>query len=782
VSLRKFEILEMIAKGGMAEVYKAKTVGLEGFAKDVCVKKILPHLTQDDQFVTMFINEAKLAATLSYANIVQVHDLCVSADREYFIVMEYVHGKDLSDIIRAAQLAGREIPAEIAIYIAREVCKGLYYAHSKTDPEGAPLHIIHRDISPQNVLVSFMGEVKITDFGIAKASSIMNKTAVGILKGKYGYMSPEQARGEPLDHRSDIFNLGIVLYEMLVGERCFAGASDYSTLNLMREAVVTPPSKINKNVGSELESIVMRCLQKEVKARWKDGLDLEGALASLASKSGKEARSADVARFMKELFAAADPPKTGQSTGVLALSSIVGPPAEPGAKAHHDVHSQPAKAEVPAPEAKPAALMSAEGSKSKAEAPGAAALERAKKRARDASLSKSDKVEEAPKPAPEEAKKPAEEPKPAPAPVEPEKKPEEKPEKPAKAAKAKKAEASEAPAAAPAAPQAAEAPAEKPEKKPARLKPVEGDGEAKKDKKEEKKQAAADKKPIGRKDLRPGLTSLIKLRAPSRGRSAGRIAAIVLVTAAIGAATGLYHGRRASQQATFRMLELDGREAGKLEAGPMIALLIETDPPGAAVWLDKSKLAEKTPLMVDRALDDKTHELELAHEGFKNLKKTIQYAKGPLTIVRENLEGEVGELVVRTRPTNVTVKVDGKDVGTSPLSVDVPQGRRVIELAGDEIEPVRQVVEIVPGQKTTIDRSFSKKGLATTAAILTHPPSRVLIDGIDTGQRADGRAIAIEPGTKHRVTLVDDARGIKKDVFIQQSEGEQKRYVLELGS
>src|SRR5688572_19048125 len=194
MSLKKFEIQEMVAKGGMAEVYRAKTVGLHGFAKEVCVKKILPHLTEDESFVNMFINAAKQAATLPYANIVSVHDLCVSANGEYFIVMEYVHGKDLSDVIRAAQLAGREVQPEVAVYICREVCKGLHYAHTKSDSTGALLNIIHRDISPHNVLVSFMGEVKITDFGIAKASSIMNKTAVGILKGKYGYMSPEQAR------------------------------------------------------------------------------------------------------------------------------------------------------------------------------------------------------------------------------------------------------------------------------------------------------------------------------------------------------------------------------------------------------------------------------------------------------------------------------------------------------------------------------------------------------------------------------------------------------------
>ncbi|MCA9555960.1 MAG: serine/threonine protein kinase, partial [Myxococcales bacterium] len=365
MSLKKFEILEMIAKGGMAEVYKAKTTGLQGFEKEVCVKKILPHLTEDDSFVNMFVNEAKLAATLNYANVVQVHDLCVSAGGEYFIVMEYVNGKDLSDVIRAAQLAGREVPADIAVYIAREVCKGLFYAHSKTDPSGANLNIIHRDISPHNVLVSFMGEVKITDFGIAKASSIMNKTAVGILKGKYGYMSPEQARGQPLDHRSDIFNTGIVLYELLVGERCFAGSSDFSTLNLMRNAEVTPPTKINRSVPPEVEAIVLKALSKERGDRYQDALALEGALADWAKKANSVATATELARFMRELFAQAEEREKAGSTGVLALSSVVGPaPKSEAEVARHQI--------TPSPEPKAAAP--------KAEV-GQEALERAKRRA-----------------------------------------------------------------------------------------------------------------------------------------------------------------------------------------------------------------------------------------------------------------------------------------------------------------------------------------------------------------------------------------------------------------
>jgi serine/threonine protein kinase len=365
MSLKKFEILEMVAKGGMAEVYRAKTVGLQGFEKEVCVKKILPHLTEDESFVTMFINEAKLAATLSYANIVSVHDLCVSAGGEYFIVMEYVHGKDLSDVIRAAQLAGREVPPEMAVYICREVCKGLHYAHSKTDMSGAPLALIHRDISPHNVLVSFMGEIKITDFGIAKAATIMNKTAVGILKGKYGYMSPEQARGQPLDHRSDIFNTGIVLYELLVGERCFAGSSDFSTLNLMRNATVTPPTKINTNVPKELEAIVLKSLSADRGDRYKDALDMEAALGRFAESRGRRVSAPDLAQFMRELFSSTEQTRANNSTGVLSLNSVAGPvPASPKDRAENKPAEKSEKVEkaekaekpAPAPQPKTAAL------------------------------------------------------------------------------------------------------------------------------------------------------------------------------------------------------------------------------------------------------------------------------------------------------------------------------------------------------------------------------------------------------------------------------------------
>jgi len=687
LSLKKFESLELIAKGGMAEVYRARAVGPEGFAKDVCVKKILPHLTADEQFVGMFVNEAKLAATLNNANIVQVHDLCVSAESEYFIVMEYVHGKDLSDVIRAAQLGGKEIPASIAVYVARETAKGLYYAHTKADRDGAPLGIIHRDISPQNVLCSFMGEVKLTDFGIAKAGSIMNKTQAGILKGKYGYMSPEQARGEPLDARSDLFCLGIVLYETLVGERCFAGASDYSTLNLMREAVVTPPTQINRAIPKELEAIVLKALAKDKNARWQDALEMEGALAAFAQKSGTEARSTDLTRFMKGLFSSPEARK-GQATGVLALSSIVGTPPE---KAEKKAANRAATREM-----EPRASVA---------------------------------------PPPERA---------------------EKPEK-----KAKKEKEAPPP----------EESAEPKERKPARLK-----GGPPSDDKPSKK--VDDKRPVGRRDLRPGLSKLARLEKRGTGRSIFTAVLITLIGAGAGAALGLRESRSVSRDSTLRELE----RASLTDPGGERTLMvwIDSDPPGATVVLDGAKLAAATPIAVERPADKAEHQLELSLEGFPTLKRTFLFEPGPITLLDETMPGDKGELVVRTRPTNLEVQIDGKVVGRSPLSIDVAHGARKVQISGPGVEPLITEIDVSPGQKTTIDRTLTSAANQSRAKIISDPPGKLLIEGKDTGMRADGRPIPFEPNKKHRVTLIDESRGTERDLWIQLGEGETKTYLITL--
>ncbi len=749
MSLKKFEILEMVAKGGMAEVYRAKTVGVQGFEKEVCVKKILPHLTEDESFVTMFVNEAKLAATLNYANIVHVHDLCVSASGEYFIVMEYVHGKDLSDVIRAAQLAGREIPPEIAAYVCREVCKGLHYAHEKTDLDGAKLNIIHRDISPHNVLVSFMGEVKITDFGIAKASSIVNKTAVGILKGKYGYMSPEQARGQPLDHRSDIFNTGIVLYELLVGERCFAGSSDFSTLNLMRNAEVTPPTKINANIPSELEGIVLKSLSRERDDRYQDALELERALGKFAKGTNTVCTATDAADFMRALFANV-PEEQGQgsSTGVLSLSSVVGPPPKSeGEKAEHEV--APPRGPTPDVPAGPAA---------EAE-PGQEALARAKRRA-----TKAKAQAEAPAPEP----KVEAEPKPAPEP------------KPAKAAPApapKKADKSdEAPA--------AEAKAAKAEKKPARIKPVGKDKPAKaaKAEKPEKKKkgkqlSSTPKKPVGRRDLRPGLTALHKIRGSSTRRRWVTAAGFIIAGLIGGGALGYYRSEQVSRQGTFREMEIANREGG---AKPMVTVFIDTDPRGATVRYDTIELSERTPVSIRRDRDADVHNIELTLDHHKVLQTTVKYESGSLTQVKEKLVGDPRRVEITSEPKGLEVKLGDKQLGRTPVFTDLPIGTHTIEVGGGPRELVEKTLKVAPKGDTKLHVVVPKKGSMGAAILTTSPRARIILDGQPTKWFTNDGPMPLAPDVDHRVSFSVSGAPMGDTIVVRLERGETKAIYLDL--
>lgn len=744
VSLKKFEILEMVAKGGMAEVYRAKTVGFSGFEKEVCVKKILPHLTEDESFVNMFINEAKLAATLNYANIVQVHDLCVSAAGDYFIVMEYVHGKDLSDVIRAAQLAGREIPPDIAVYISREVCKGLHYAHTKTDPDGAPLNIIHRDISPHNVLVSFMGEVKITDFGIAKASSIMNKTAVGILKGKYGYMSPEQARGQPLDHRSDIFNTGIVLYELLVGERCFAGSSDFSTLNLMRNAEVTPPTKINVGVPKGLEEIVLRSLSRSREDRFPSSLELERVLAEWARGAAKVATATELTEFMRQLFQSGDERKADASTGVLALSSVVGPPPPP---------PEPAPAPEPRAPAPPAAEEPPRPARAaKAEAPSNAPPP-------EAPLPPAPDRDEAEAPRAEEKRKPARE------------------------RRAEAAAEAPAPAAAPAAPApAAAAPEAAPkERRPARLVPAKKEAAAKekaepKAEKKAKKEAEGPKRPVGRKELRPGLTRMIRLESGQRRRKVIAAAAILSAAALIGAGIGSYRARQVSRQSTFREMELASREGPPKRT---VVVLIESDPPGATVRFDNRELSERTPVVVERDRDADAHQIVLSLDRHKTAMRSLKYDSGTVTHFKEKLAGDPGRLQIDTEPSGLLVKIDGEPGGETPFSRDVPFGLRKIEIGGPGRATLSEEVEVAAGKTTRISRKVPKRDAMAELRIRSVPKARIFLGGEATPHWTNEGPLTLATEVDHQITLKPEG-GREHPVVVNLKRGEDRTLYLEL--
>jgi len=299
--LGSYVLLEKVATGGMAELYKAKKVGIEGFERLLAIKRILPHLSSDEEFIRMFIAEAKLAAQLMHKNIAQIYDFGKS-EENYFIAMEYVRGKDLKAILKKISAERRKMPVAVAVFIAKEVTAALDYAHKQKDDSGRELNIIHRDISPQNILISYDGDVKIVDFGIAKAST-HSKTTTGRLKGKLSYMSPEQASGKPLDRRSDIFSLGVVVYEMLTGRKLFQGDSEISTLEMIKKAKVDPlPSAINMDLPEGLEAKVLRALAREASERYQKASDMELDLWSVGLKLTDGNPALMLKRYMHDLF------------------------------------------------------------------------------------------------------------------------------------------------------------------------------------------------------------------------------------------------------------------------------------------------------------------------------------------------------------------------------------------------------------------------------------------------------------------------------------------------
>jgi serine/threonine protein kinase len=298
----KYVLLERISVGGMAEVFKAKYSGVEGFQKILAIKRILPSLTEDVDFIRMFIDEAKIAGQLNHANICQIYELG-RINKSHFIAMEYIWGKDLLQISTRYRKANKTMHFGQACYILSKACEALDYAHKKKDAHGRPMGIIHRDVTPQNILVSYEGEVKLIDFGIAKARDRSAKTAAGVLKGKFGYMSPEQVRGLPLDRRSDIFSLGIVLWEVATGQRLFDGQTDFVVLEKVRNVQVPPPSSINPRVPRRLEAIIMKALQKDPDDRFQWANEMHKALQSFMMTQKPMYSAKLMASWMTKTFA-----------------------------------------------------------------------------------------------------------------------------------------------------------------------------------------------------------------------------------------------------------------------------------------------------------------------------------------------------------------------------------------------------------------------------------------------------------------------------------------------
>ncbi|NOK38129.1 protein kinase [Corallococcus exercitus] len=298
----KYLLLDRVNIGGMAEVWRGKQFGASGFERLVAIKRILPNIAEDEEFISMFIDEAKISVQLTHANIAQIYELGQIAS-SYFISMEYIPGKDMRAIFDRCRKKGEPAPVPLVAFCVAKMCEGLDYAHRKKDGMGRELNIVHRDISPQNVLVSFEGEVKVIDFGIAKAAGKATKTQAGILKGKFGYMSPEQIRGLPLDRRSDVFAIGVCLYEMLTGERLFVGDSDFSVLEKVRKAEVPSPSTYNRRIPEALERIVLKSLAKDVEERYQYASELGDDLQRFLLTSDSIFGRKDLMQYMKSTFA-----------------------------------------------------------------------------------------------------------------------------------------------------------------------------------------------------------------------------------------------------------------------------------------------------------------------------------------------------------------------------------------------------------------------------------------------------------------------------------------------
>ncbi|MCB9646052.1 MAG: serine/threonine protein kinase [Deltaproteobacteria bacterium] len=286
----------------MAEVFLAVRPGLEGFEKTLAIKRIRPHLSSEEAFLKMFLFEAKLAAQLQHPNVVQIYELG-KISNSYYIAMEYISGRDMSRVAPKAEKMGIPFPLEYAMSIAASVLDGLAYAHNKTDDFGEPLNIVHRDITPENIMVGWNGNVKILDFGIAKASSQTDHTKAGEIKGKLSYMSPEQGMGKVLDERSDIFTLGVVLYEWITGYKLFTGENEMAILKSIIDGRIYPPSYFREDVPEPVEEILMKALAKDREERYQTARDMLYDVQSWLNQAEFTPTNSHLANFMRQLFA-----------------------------------------------------------------------------------------------------------------------------------------------------------------------------------------------------------------------------------------------------------------------------------------------------------------------------------------------------------------------------------------------------------------------------------------------------------------------------------------------
>ncbi|MFH1612914.1 MAG: serine/threonine-protein kinase [bacterium] len=296
-------IIKKIAVAGMAEIFLAKKKGIEGFEKLVVIKRILGHLSDNKDFIEMFIDEAKIAADLSHPNIIYIDELGKIEDT-YYIAMEYIYGKNLSEILKKEKAKNKTIPIDIAFFIAEKMCSALDYAHKKKSKNFQNMEIVHRDVSPSNILISYEGEVKLSDFGIARATSQIHTTTIGLLKGKIGYMSPEQAMGQLVDKRTDIYALGIIIYEMLTGRKVFEGDSEFLMLEKVKEGKIISPRKFNSEISHEAEKIILKALQKPLDKRYQNAYQMWQDIVKFLHEHHLVRTSINLSDFVKKTFEA----------------------------------------------------------------------------------------------------------------------------------------------------------------------------------------------------------------------------------------------------------------------------------------------------------------------------------------------------------------------------------------------------------------------------------------------------------------------------------------------
>lgn len=300
----RYDVIRPLARGGMAEVLEARLPGAMGFAKRIVVKRMLPHLALDEDFHRMFLSEARLASLLNHPNVVQIFDFGVAAGRLY-IAMELIDGASLRDLSAIAARRGGAIPIRMSCRLVAQVCEGLAYAHELSDPAtGTPLRLVHRDISPDNVLVSRSGAVKVVDFGIAKAAGQLHRTQTGVVKGKFAYMSPEHLRGEPLDLRTDVFAAGVMLYQLVTGERPYDAESQLGILQAALANAIVPPRRRRVDLPLSIDSILLRMLAAQREDRYPSCRAVQADLERYLRISGPPIQTGDIAELVRALVPA----------------------------------------------------------------------------------------------------------------------------------------------------------------------------------------------------------------------------------------------------------------------------------------------------------------------------------------------------------------------------------------------------------------------------------------------------------------------------------------------